>query len=309
MPAAFFCGSLFLTAAGLPSLLMSVNSISSLPYRKQLTLSNGSAVSYTDEGSGLHTIVFLHGLATYGGTWRPNIEGLKGHFRCIAIDLPGNGYSDKREDAYGIQFYAACVYDFIRLLQLEHVVLCGHSMGGQVALSLLLNAPDAAERLVLCAPAGFEVFSGYEQTMYRSAISFADLFSPRESSMRNSIYSSFYHNPAQADGIIDELAQIIRSYPAAAYHKMVASCVNSMMAEPVYERLGEINTPCLVLFGEMDGLIPNRLLHPGSTADLAKKGVSRMPHAHLEMIGQAGHFVQWEQAAAVNKLISEFIGF
>lgn len=277
------------------------------PGYSKIKLSNGYTVSYIDEGRGEQTIVFIHGLANYSGTWAKNIAGLKESYRCIAIDLPGNGYSEKTDVVYSMQFYAACVYDFIRLLQLRHVVLCGHSMGGQVALTLLLNAPDAAEQLILCAPAGFERFNLFEKTMYRSVISIADLFSSEESSLRNSIYSSFYQNPSQADAMIADMVQILHAYPARLYRKMVESSIDGMLNEPVYERLGEISVPVLIIFGALDALIPNKLLHPVSTEQLAREAMSKMPDAQLEMVPFAGHFVQWEKADAVNGLINAFL--
>ena len=274
---------------------------------KKITLSNGAAVSYIDEGKGAQTILFIHGLATYGGTWMQNIEGLKSQFRCIAIDLPGNGYSDKGDLPYSIQYYAACVYDFIKLMKLQHVVLCGHSMGGQIAMTLLLNAPDAAEKMVLCAPAGFEQFNVFEKTMYRSVLGFADMFSSDESSLRNSIYTSFYKNPSQADGMIEDMVGILKSYPSSKYKKMMEASIDGMLNEPVYTRLGEIAVPVLVIFGEIDALIPNKLLHPISTDQLARNAISKMQHAELAMIPFAGHFVQWEQATKVNDVIATFL--
>lgn len=273
----------------------------------KIRLSNGYTVSYVDEGEGAQTILFLHGLANYSAAWTNNVKGLKQNYRCIAIDLPGNGYSEKPDTLYSMQFYAACVYDFIRLLDLRNVVLCGHSMGGQVALTLLLHAPDAAQKLVLCAPAGFERFNLFEKTMYRSVIGIADLFSSEESSLRNSIYSSFYQNPSQADGMIDEMVHILRSYPARIYRKMVESSIDGMLNETVYDRLGEINIPVLVIFGALDALIPNKLLHPVSTEQLARETIGKMADARLEMVPFAGHFVQWEKAAVVNKLIASFL--
>lgn len=285
---------------------MSSTITSHLPYHK-ITLSNGASVSYIDEGSGPSTILFIHGLATYGGTWVHNIEGLQSAFRCIALDLPGNGHSDKSDLPYSIQYYAACVYDFIQKMKLKNVVLCGHSMGGQIAMTLMLNVPDAAVKMVLCAPAGFEQFNVFEKTMYRSVIGLADIFSSDESSLRNSIYNSFYKNPAQADGMIEDMVKILRSYPASTYKKMLDASIQAMMNEPVYDSLSKIKIPTLVIFGELDALIPNKLLHPISTDQLARTAVAKMPDATLEMIPFAGHFVQWEKAERVNAAIKDFV--
>lgn len=285
---------------------MTSSSASVLPYKK-ITLSNGASVSYIDQGKGAQTIVFIHGLATYAGTWLQNIEGLKDSFRCVALDLPGNGYSDKGDLPYSMQYYAACVYDFIQLMQLKNVVLCGHSMGGQIAMTLLLNVPHAAEKLILCAPAGFEQFNVFEKTMYRSAIGMADMFSSDENNLRTSIYNSFYQNPRQADAMIKDMVSIIASYPVGSYKKMMDASIKGMLDETVFDRLGEIQLPCLVIFGALDALIPNKLLHPIATEQLAIRAVAKMPKARLEMIPFAGHFVQWEKAEKVNEAIRIFL--
>ncbi len=275
--------------------------------QQELKLSNGCKVSYIDEGKGDECILFIHGLATFGRSWYKNIESLKDKYRCIAIDLPGNGYSEKGDYPYGVHFYAACVYDFMQIMRLQKVTLCGHSMGGQIALTLLLNAPEAAHKLVLCAPAGFEQFNAFEKNMYRSAIGFADFFSNNESNLRKSIHSSFFQNTHQADGIIEDLVGILKHYPTAAYKKMLDACVHSMMNEPVYDNLHKIKQPTLVIYGERDALIPNKLIHPISTQQMALTAIKKMQNAKLEMIPMCGHFVQWEKATLVNTLIEHFI--
>ena len=75
--------------------------------RKQ-RLSNGCEMAYIDEGKGDTTLLMVHGLANYCGVWVKNIESLKKHYRCIAIDLPGNGYSDGGDYPYGINFFSGC---------------------------------------------------------------------------------------------------------------------------------------------------------------------------------------------------------
>jgi len=276
--------------------------------QQQLVLSNGCAISYIDEGDqAAPCILFLHGLATSASSWSLNISGLKNHFRCIAVDLPGNGHSGRGDYKYGMQFFAGCIYEFITALGLSELTICGHSMGGQVAMTLLIHAPETAERLILCAAAGLEQFSVFERSMYRSAMGFLDLFSSEEMSLKKTIYSSFYQQPQQADPLIRELIDTLHQYPVSQYRKMMEACVNSMLEEPVYNRLGDIVQPTLVLFGERDALIPNKLIHPMTTRQLAIDAIRQMPAARLEMIPQCGHFLQIEKADTVNRLIREFL--
>ncbi|XZF15852.1 alpha/beta fold hydrolase [Chitinophagaceae bacterium MMS25-I14] len=272
-----------------------------------LELADAGKIAYLDEGKGTQTIVFVHGLANYSLSWARNIEMLREHFRCIAIDLPGNGYSDKNGPPYSIQFFARCVADFIRQLNLSSVILAGHSMGGQIAITTLLHYPQLAQKLVLCAPAGLEQFTEIEKNLYRASLSFWDMFASEESNLRKSIRSSFFQYTTQADGMINDLVALMATYPPKGYRRMVDTCIQAMLDEPVYERLGEITQPVLVLFGERDALIPNRIIHPVTTKHLAEQGVARFRHGSLAMIPQCGHFLQWEKATQVNDLIKEFV--
>ncbi|OSZ78943.1 hypothetical protein CAP35_12050 [Chitinophagaceae bacterium IBVUCB1] len=271
-------------------------------------LSNGSNIAYIDEGSGGQTILFVHGLATYGRSWQYQIDELKKHYRCIAIDLPGNGYSDRGRHDYSIHFFAGCVYDFMQQLKLQNVILAGHSMGGQVVMHLLQNMPQAATKLILCAPAGFETFSPMESSMYKSTISMLDMFSTEENSLRQSIRTSFFKYPQHIDEMVEELIHIMRSHSVRNYRQMIDACVNGMLDEPVFDKLHQITQPTLVLYGERDALIPNRWIHPVTTAHIAEDGVMQMPNAQLDMIPQCGHFLQLEKPHLVNAAIRNFVG-
>lgn len=273
-----------------------------------MQLSNGCEVAYIDEGSGAQTILFVHGLATYAASWKKQIEGLKDKYRCIAIDLPGNGKSDRGDYPYSMSFFAGCVYDFIQKLRLTNVVLAGHSMGGQVVMNLLINLPSAAEKLLLFAPAGFETFNGMERSLYQSSISFLDMFSTEENSLRRTIRSSFYQYPPQVDEMIEELVALMKIHSIREYRAMIEACVAGMLHEPVFNQLHLIQQPTLVMYGERDALIPNRLIHPVNTRTIGEAGVAQMPHAQLQMIPRCGHFLQLEKPAEVNSLIREFLG-
>lgn len=274
----------------------------------KVSLTNGSEVAYIDEGTGDTTLLMVHGLANYCGVWVKNIETLKQHYRCIAIDLPGNGYSDGGDYPYGINFFSGCVYDFMLQLNLQNVVPVGHSMGGQVVLNLVINHPTVCKKLVLCAPAGFETFTPLERTLYKTSINFFDFFSTEENSLRKIIHASFHRYPKYADAMLQELVELMHRQPVSKYRKMIEACIDSMMNEPVYEQLDHVQQEVLVLFGERDALIPNKLIHPTSTKTLAEKAVAKMPHARLEMLAGCGHFVQLEKPDVVNEYIHEFVG-
>src|SRR5262249_11541332 len=55
-------------------------------------LPSGARVHYVDEGTG-ETLLFLHGNPAWSFQWRDLIGGLRGSFRCVALDYPGFGLS------------------------------------------------------------------------------------------------------------------------------------------------------------------------------------------------------------------------
>ncbi len=274
---------------------------------KKINTKHAGNIAYTDTGTGSQTILFIHGLSTYSMCWVQNILELQKNYRCIAIDLPGNGLSDRGDFAYSMHFFAAVLEEFITQLKLTNLTLAGHSMGAQIAITLLAHRPDLAEKLVLSAPAGFETFSSMEASLYESTLKMADFFSTDETSLRKSIKGSFYHFPKGADKMIDDLIKIMHQHPEKEYKTMVTSCIRGMLNEPVFDKLPQIKQPALVVFGERDALVPNRMLHPVTTKQIAEKGTKKLPHGTLEMLPQCGHFVHWEKAAGFNKLVERFV--
>ena len=54
----------------------------------------GPRVHYVDEGGG-PTVVMFHGNPTWSFLYRNVITKLRGQFRCIAVDYPGFGLSER----------------------------------------------------------------------------------------------------------------------------------------------------------------------------------------------------------------------
>ncbi len=100
---------------------------------------------------GAPPLVLIHGFTASKASFAANIEGLRAHFTVITVELLGHGESDAPEDPI---FYTP-ERAIRRLLQLfEHlgyqrVLLCGHSLGGALALRLALDAPEWVAGLVV----------------------------------------------------------------------------------------------------------------------------------------------------------------
>lgn len=270
-------------------------------------LSNAISVAYTDLGEGPQTLVFLHGLGSYLKGWQKNLEILQEDFRCIALDFPGYGKSTKGNLPYGMKFFAQIVEEFIHSLGLKNVVIVGHSMGAQVAVTLAAAQPAFLQKLVLIAPAGFETFSTREREWFSRLYSPTLLKQITKDQLIRNFEINFHQFPDDARFMIEDRLAMLDTAEYDHFCDMIPLCIQRMLQEPVYDLLPEINVPTLVLFGENDLLIPNKILHPlQNTFSIAHKGTARLPHGRLEMLRPCGHFVQWECASAVNRSIRNF---
>ena len=267
----------------------------------------GLKVAYTERGAGEPALVLSHGLASYLPVWSRNLDALAAHHRVIAIDLPGYGKSDKANFDYSMAFFARVVERVIEKLELGRVVLVGHSMGGQIAITHALRYPGRAEGLVLVAPAGLERFAPGEGSWMAEAMTKEFVMVTPPDGIENNFASNFWRMPDEARFMVRDRIAITGGPDFDAYAYAVSRSVWAMLHGPVADRLSEVRVPTLITFGEGDALIPNPILHGGSTERLARQAAATIPHAQLRLIPRAGHMVQFERPAEWNQAVLEFL--
>ena len=278
------------------------------PVKRHFILHNHVELAYMDEGDGENTILFIHGLGQSGLSWTKNIATLKAHSRCIAIDLPGNGLSSHSMDyPYSMYFFVQCIYHFVQEMNLKNVYIAGHSMGGQISVLYAHLFPETIKGLFLIAPAGLETFNQWEKILYQNTLQVLDWMNTEEGNLRQAIRNSFFNFPSDAERLLEKFIALIPLQGKAHYRYMLNSCVNGMLTEVVAPFLSELQMPTVVIFGEKDGLIPNKFIHPISVKSFATKAVKAIPNAELYIIPQSGHFVQWEAAKEVNNIIQNHL--
>lgn len=302
----------FLIIALLATRLTAQHSMQEIAYppdTKKLTLPDSVGIAYIDRGAGPYTLVFLHGLGANLKAWQKNVDSLSGQFRCIALDLPGYGKSDKGDYPYGMAFFAAHIQAFLDALDLQNVVLVGHSMGGQVALTLALQGAPRVQKLVLIAPAGIETFTVAEKTWLQTVYTPEIVKNTPPEQIRRNFRVNFFEWPEDAEFMYDDRLFLRETVEYDGWCRMVPQCVAAMLNEPVFDRLGQITQPALIIFGENDMLIPNQILHKDQTTlQIAQLANASIPGSQVRMVTRSGHFVQWEQANLTNQAIREFLG-
>jgi pimeloyl-ACP methyl ester carboxylesterase len=268
---------------------------------------DGIEIAFSDAGVGSPTLLLIHGLGSYMPVWQRNLDALSAQHRVVAIDLPGYGKSDKGNFEYSMAFYARVVDRVIDALALEHVVLVGHSMGGQIALTHALRFPGKAAALVLVAPAGFERFGPGEGPWLAEVVDKDYVARTPPEAVYANVAINFWSMPKEARFMVDDRLRVVGGPDFDDYAYAIARSVYAMVHEPVLDRLQQIRVPALVIFGADDGLIPNPVLHGGSTRSVAEAGTARLARGRLVLVPRAGHMVQFERPAEFDAAVLAFL--
>jgi pimeloyl-ACP methyl ester carboxylesterase len=265
-------------------------------------------VAYIDQGSGPQTLLLIHGLAGNAGFWRYNIAELARQHRVIAVDLPGYGRSQKDASyAYDMVFYAETLSRLIRELGLGQVVPVGHSMGGQIAMTLALRHPEQVSRLVLAAPAGVESFRQGEGQWLANALTIQSIREVPEDGIRRNLAMNFYNWDSRWEWMVEERARMARGADMNHFAHAVVRSVSGMLDQPTTAKLAQVAQPTLIIYGRYDGLIPNPYLHPGRTADVFRTGAAAMQNATLVELDRTGHMLMIENAEAFNQAVLSYL--
>lgn len=105
-------------------------------------------IHYTDSGKG-KTVVFLHGFLENSKMWNSLVPEINIERRLVCIDLLGHGKTECLSYLHTMEDMADAIYHVIQVLNVEEVILVGHSMGGYVALAFAELYPKIIKGLVL----------------------------------------------------------------------------------------------------------------------------------------------------------------
>lgn len=105
-------------------------------------------IFYSVKGTG-NPLVLLHGFLESSKIWDPLVSELSEKRQVVTIDLPGHGLSEVISEFHSMELMADVVHELIKELEIETATICGHSMGGYVALAFCERFPEKTKSLVL----------------------------------------------------------------------------------------------------------------------------------------------------------------
>jgi pimeloyl-ACP methyl ester carboxylesterase len=208
-----------------------------------------------------------------------------------------------------MSFFAETVAGFLDERDIEEATVVGVSMGGQVALTLALRAPERVRRLALVSPAGIESFSPKEAAALKDATTAEGIVDTPDEQVRKNTALNFAEWSDEYAWLIEQRHALSERDDFEAYAEANARSVAGMLESDGRDRYDEISVPALVLFGAGDRLIPNQVLHGDmTTADVAERAEEVLPNATVRLVDDAGHLLMLERPAAFREALRSVLG-
>jgi pimeloyl-ACP methyl ester carboxylesterase len=267
---------------------------------------NGQTISIQEEGPTTGQVALLiHGWSSSWYAVSPLLPVLAHKYRCLAVDLPGYGESPRLPGRVTIPDYVELITGLIGQVTDRPVVLIGHSMGGMISTSLVLQNPELVERLVLIAP----TISGHLSRQVD--LTLAPFALMERFALTNALVSVLEPIVNITDQLLrpalfadrtalrqEDYERIRADVRRRGQGQVRAECFWAMRAHDLRGKLGPIKTPALVVWGMEDNTVPLR-----DASVIARE----WPDADLRIIPNAGHWPQFETPDLTTKYVRAFL--
>ncbi len=245
---------------------------------------DGVPIQYDVHGTGDKAIVLVHGWCCERHYWRQQVDHLAPRFAVVCVDLAGHGESGRDRKHFTISAFGDDVAAVVNQLELDRVILIGHSMGGGVIVEAARRLGSAVVGLV-----GVDTLWNVDQE--RSPEDVAAFMEP--------FYADF---PKAARGFVRkmftptfdaDLAQEITSAVSAFPRVIGTQELESFMGNGANLRQGldELRVPI--------ALINSPYWQTTNLEAAHRRGMD------VRLLPGAGHFLMLEDPAAFNELLDD----
>jgi 2-hydroxymuconate-semialdehyde hydrolase len=263
--------------------------------------------NYSGEGHD-ETVLFLHGSGpgvTAWSNWQFALPFFDDKYRSLAPDLVGFGATEHPQPAPSgmrawMRLWADQTLAFMDALKVDKAHLVGNSMGGAIALWVLMEAPDRFERVVLMGPIGTP------HTLTPALDKLWGFYDDPSLQMFRSIIRWFVYDDTFFADRLDSIAQ---ARYEAAMNPDVRRSFQAMFPAPRQTTVDDLvvpdlalrrlEHPTLLVHGRDDRIVP---------LETSLYLLAHLPRVQLHVFGQCSHWIQVEYAASFNQLLAQFFG-
>ena len=249
----------------------------------------------------LPLLVLLHGTGAATHSWRGLVPLLSPHFRLIALDLPGHGFTQKPPKALlELPGMAAGVCELLQVLGVDPVLVAGHSAGAAVMIRMALDCRIHPKGLVSLN--GALTPYGGDAAKLLSPIAkllFLNPLLPR-------LFAWRAGDRASVERLIRNTGSTIDAEGVEHYRTLVASpdhvaAALGMMANwdlaPLSRDMHMLDVPLLLVAATGDKAIKS---------EDAFKVREKAPNAKVEIMRGLGHLAHEEAPQAVAEIVLRF---
>ena len=254
-------------------------------------------ISYLEDGSGT-PVVLLHGIPTWSYLRTPVLGRLTRVARVLAPDLPGFGFSDKRDRFdRSIARQAELIDAWMDRIGLESAVIVAHDIGGGVALRLATLFPSRVRKLCLINTVS------YDSWPIELMLQFGHPGADRQLSaamavrlLKQALKGGFAKRPPSdlLDGLLAPYSTEVGKLSLIRN----ASALNTNLTTEIAPLLSSISVPTMILWGEDD------LFQPIAYGERLAWDI---PAAQFVRLGGARHFAMVDRPRAVADRLSTFV--
>jgi pimeloyl-[acyl-carrier protein] methyl ester esterase len=225
-------------------------------------------------------LVLLHGWAMHSGIWRDVRERLAQHFRLHLVDLPGHGFSSPYRADAEQGMWEHTIESVAELLP-EDCILCGWSLGGQVAIEVAKREQARVKKLALISTT--PCFAKRDDWQWGMEAGTLQLFTVNLKRDYKGTLNRFL--TLQISGAGDTtavLARLRKSLFERGKPDEVAleEGLQLLLVSDMRGAINSIAQPVLLIHGEKDVIT-----HPGA----ARWMNEQLPHSELILLSDCGH--------------------
>ena len=256
----------------------------------------GARLRFLDEGEG-PPVVLIHGFASALDTWRGVMKELRKHHRVLAMDLKGFGWSSRPSGDYSPQAEAQLVLALMEQRNIRSAQVVAHSWGSSVALAMALAAPERVTKIAL-----------YDAWVYEEQLPTTFLWA-RASGVGEVLFDLFYTERADekiARAFYDPkryvtekfVEEVERALDRPGTTAAALAAVRGQRFEDAQKSYHELKQPVLLLWGRDDEV---------TLLPFGERLARDLPHAHLLVYPQCGHFPMIEAAGTSTDDLVKFL--
>lgn len=200
---------------------------------------------------GAPPLLLIHGFTASSASFVTNIVPLSQEFTVVTVDLLGHGESDAPEQPapYGPEPAVQRIVGLIEHLGYERAMLCGHSLGGALALRVALDAPERVAAVVVI---NSNSAAGTPEWRARATEGLRQMAERVRAEGTGFLQRSRLYPAASTRLPDDARALLVRDFDALKPQGVAGTAEALTVQVNAFERLPDLSVPALVVIGDRD---------------------------------------------------------